>query len=185
MQKQTTKSNFVITNVVSTGNLNQTVDIKKFNKFGWGIYDQAIYHGRCGYVKSSEMKGRVTIFPSGKMISVGAKSIEKANEQLENAKFYLIKAKLITEVKLEPKIQNIVAVLTLPHKLHIKKALSKLHGAIYEPDQFAGIILKSIFSVSYLIFASGKIVIVGAKSEKELSRAAFEITQRLEVKIEL
>ncbi len=90
-----------------------------------------------------------------------------------------MRGKLITDVKLEQKIQNIVATLTLDNKLKVSNIVPKLKGAIYEPEQFPGIILKSIQSVSYLLFASGKIVITGAKSEDELSRAAFEIQQKL------
>lgn len=169
----------VISNVVCTGNLNQKVDLTKFLNFEWGIYDDAIYGGRCGYVKSPEMKGRVTIFPSGKMISIGAKSVNNAINQLNEAKFCLVQAKFISDVKLEPKIQNIVAVLTLKENLNINKIATKIKGAIYEPEQFSAIILKSIKSITYLIFSSGKIVITGAKSEEEISQAGFEIQQKL------
>ena len=179
MQSPITRIKPKITNVVCTGSLNQSVDIKTFNKFGWGIYDMAIYSGRCGYVKSPEMQGRVTVFPSGKMISVGAKSVKKAIEQLHQAKFYLMQVKLISDVQLHGKVHNVVGLLTLNNTLQINKIMPKLKGAIYEPEQFAGIILKSIKSVSYLIFASGKIVISGATSEEDLSRAAFEIQQKL------
>lgn len=181
MLKQQIKSKLSIVNVVSTSNLNQQVAIRKFNEFGWGTYDSAIYGGRCGYVKTPEMDGRVTIFPSGKMISLGGKSIKKSIEQLNQAKFYLVREKLIQDIILRPKIQNIVATIVLPKPLSIAEAYDKLIGAIYEPEQFPGIILKSINSVSYLIFASGKIVITGAKSKRELSVAAFEIQQKLGV----
>ena len=179
--KQETKSKLAIVNVVSTANLNQKVAIRRFNELGSGIYDLAIYGGRCGYVKTPEMDGRVTIFSSGKMISVGGKSIKKSIEQLNQAKFYLVRENLIQDTILRPKIQNIVATLALPKPLRIAETYDKLIGAIYEPEQFPGIILKSISSVSYLIFASGKIVITGAKSKKELSTAAFEIQQKLGV----
>jgi TATA-box binding protein (TBP) (component of TFIID and TFIIIB) len=171
----------VISNVVSTANLNQKVAIQKFIEFGWGIYDSEIYGGRCGYVKTPEMDGRVTVFSSGKMISVGGKSIKKSIEQLNHAKFHLLRGKLIEDVALKPKIQNIVATITLPRPLKIAQIYDKLAGAIYEPEQFPGIILKSINSVSYLIFASGKIVISGAKSKKELLTSAFEIQHTLGV----
>lgn len=181
MLKQQLKPKLAIVNVVSTSTLNQKVDIRKFIEFGWGIYDSEIYGGRCGYVKAPEMDGRVTVFPSGKMISVGGKSIKKSIEQLNYAKFYLVREKLIQDTTLRPKIQNIVATLVLPKLPSLAKIYDKLTGAIYEPDQFPGIILKSINSVSYLIFASGKIVIAGAKSNRELSLTAFEIQQKLGV----
>jgi transcription initiation factor TFIID TATA-box-binding protein len=42
-------------------------------------------------------------------------------------------------------------------------------GAIYEPEQFPGVILKSEYTnATYLIFQSGKSVISGANSLEEL-----------------
>ena len=169
----------VISNIVSTSNLHHKVDIKKFVKFGWGTYDNAIYGGRCGYVKTPEMQGRVIVFPSGKMISVGAKSSRKSFEQLNQAKFCLLKEKLISDIRLKHKIQNIVGTLNLKNNLKINQIVTKLQGAIYEPEQFPGVILKSTRSLSYLIFASGKIVISGAKSENELMEASFEIQRKI------
>ena len=87
MQKLETKprEEITIVNVVCTADLKQRIEIKKFNEFSWGIYDSEIYRGICGYVKSPEMQGKVTVFSSGKMISIGAKSIRSAKEQIFHA----------------------------------------------------------------------------------------------------
>ena len=66
-----------IRNVVTTADLGQKVNIERLNNFSWAIYDQVSYGGICGYVKSPEMHGKVTIFSTGKMISVGSSSIEE------------------------------------------------------------------------------------------------------------
>ncbi len=145
-----------------------------------GIYDEAIYGGRCGYVKMPEMDGRVTIFPSGKMISVGGRTISKAIEQLNHAKFYLVQEKMIHDVKIVPVIRNIVATVELDHKIPVDVLASKISGAIYDPETFPGMILKGIDSCRFLVFASGKIVIAGAKSSDELNSASFEVLQRLD-----
>jgi TATA-box binding protein (TBP) (component of TFIID and TFIIIB) len=55
------------------------------------------------------MQGRVSIFSSGKLISVGTKSEEQAQKELQQAKQFLIEKGLIEEIKLKPKTQNIVA----------------------------------------------------------------------------
>ncbi|MDE2590575.1 MAG: hypothetical protein KGL95_13030 [Patescibacteria group bacterium] len=169
----------IISNVICTADLHQKVDLKKFLNFRWGIYDSEIYGGRCGYVKSIDMVGKVTVFLSGKMISLGTKSVKSAILQLNLAKSHLIKAKLISNTKLEPKVQNIVATLTLDHRIKINELAKNLNGAIYEPEQFPAIILRTIESTSYLIFSTGKIVISGAKSEDEIAQASFEIQQKL------
>jgi len=166
----------LITNVVTTAKLNQPVDIKKFVKFGWGIYDNEIYGGICGYVKTPDMKGKVTVFSNGKMISLGAKDVEESINQLNHAKYYLVKENLCTNIRLIPRTHNIVALLTLS-KISFNKVLFKLTEGSYNPDNFPGIIIKSIPNVTCLMFSSGKIILTGAKSEEELIIASEQIQE--------
>jgi transcription initiation factor TFIID TATA-box-binding protein len=132
-----------IQNVVSTADLRQNIDATRFNNFSWGRYDKAYYRGRCGYVKDEEIKGRVSLFLSGKMISTGATTMPMSIQQLEHTMDLLIHNKLAERVSLEPKIQNIVAILDLQIKLDVKKVIQSLSNYIYEPDNFPGIIYKS------------------------------------------
>ncbi|MDE1818479.1 MAG: hypothetical protein KGI19_07740 [Thaumarchaeota archaeon] len=168
-----------IVNVVSTANLNQFINIKKFVKFPWGIYDDAIYGGICGYVKSPEMHGKVTIFSSGKMISVGGKSIPDSIDQLNMAKFYMLKGGIISDVKLNCKVQNIVAVLNLNISLNLQKIYKKMKNVTYNPDNFVGIILKIPNRPTCLIFSSGKVVIAGSKTEEQLFEISSSVQQLL------
>jgi len=71
-----------IVNVVSTADLKQSVNLNEISKLGHVIFDQEIYGGRVAYLKKPEMHGKVTIFSSGKLISVGTKSPEQAEEDL-------------------------------------------------------------------------------------------------------
>ena len=87
------------------------VEAARFVKFSWGRYDLECYGGRCGYVKDERIRGRVTVFLSGKMISTGAKDIGESIEQLEHAMMLLVENKFVRLVKLEPVVQNIVATL--------------------------------------------------------------------------
>ena len=162
-----------------TADLEQKVNITKFVKMPCGIYDEAIYGGRCGYVKMPEMDGRVTIFPSGKMISVGAKSIKRAKDQLNQSKFHMLQYNLIKDTVLSAKVRNIVATVSTGEAMPIDIISTKIPGAIYDPETFPGMIIKGLDSCSFLVFASGKIVIAGAKSVNELNTVAFEMVQRL------
>jgi len=164
-----------IANVVCTSDLKQKVNIKKFVKYPWGIFDEAIYSGRCGYVKLPGMHGRVTIFPSGKMISIGAKSIKNAIEQLYQAKFQLVTSNIISDTKLETKIRNIVGIIDFGKKIDLHKLARSLPRCIYEPEIFPGLTYRFPGSQRALIFASGKIVTPGAKSLEELNSALFEL----------
>ena len=168
-----------IRNVVCTANLEQRVNITRLAELPCGIYDEAIYGGRCGYVKTPEMDGRVTVFPSGKMISVGGKSIKKGIEQLNHAKFYLVQQDMIRDVVLVPTIRNIVATVGFGKNIPIDIVSTKISGAIYDPETFPGMIIRGVNSCSFLVFASGKIVITGARSADELHTASFDIIQRL------
>ncbi len=162
-----------------TADLKQRVNISEFVKMPCGIYDEAIYGGRCGYVKMPEMDGRVTIFSSGKMISVGAKSIKRAKDQLNQSKFYMLQYNMIKNTVLSAKIRNIVATVATGKTIPIDIISTKIPGASYDPEIFPGMIIKGVNSCSCLVFASGKIVIAGAKSVNELNTTAFEMVQRL------
>lgn len=87
MVTQLKRSQYQITNVITTANLKQSVDAPRFVNHPWGRYDLEYYGGRCGYVKDKKMIGRVTVFLSGKMISTGAKSVAEL---------------MVTEVELSP-----------------------------------------------------------------------------------
>jgi len=168
-----------IRNVVCTANLGQRVDIAKLSVLACGIFDEAIYGGRCGYIKTPGMEGRVSIFPSGKMISVGGKSVRSAINQLNQAKFFLVKAKMIKETKIVSKIQNIVATIDLCQRIPIEKLASKISGAVYKPKTFPGLLLRGMASCNFSIFSSGKIVTTGSKSMEEINRSSFEMLQKI------
>ena len=168
-----------IQNVTCTADLNQKVSMIKLSKLACGIYDKAKYRGVCGYIKTPEMSGRVTVFASGKIVSVGSKSIKKSIEQLYHAKFLLIEENLISEIKLTPKIRNIVSTIDVSQKISVEYLSPRIAGANYNPEVFPALILKGLNSCSFLIFSSGKIVFTGAKSVKEMNESSFELLQKL------
>lgn len=167
-----------IHNVVTTASLEQKVKVTRFVKIPCCTYDEAIYGGRCGYVKTPDMTGRVTVFFSGKMISVGAKSIKSSIEQLNQAKFLLVQKKMVKDILLKPMVRNIVATATFGKTIPVDIISTKITGAIYDPETFPGMILRGVHDTS-LVFSSGKIVITGTKSASQLNTSAFELIQRL------
>jgi len=168
-----------IVNVVATADLSQKLSITKLNNYPWGIYDEATYKGICGYIKSPEMIGKVTVFSSGKMISIGAKSIDDAVQLLNQAKFYLLQEKLIKDIGLKPIICNIVATTQFGNSFDLQNLMRILPNSKYDPKQFAGIIYKRKKNPTALIFGSGKVVILGAKSLQELNLVYFQLKKKL------
>jgi TATA-box binding protein (TBP) (component of TFIID and TFIIIB) len=122
-----------IQNVISTSDLHQKIDARKFNQYEWGRYDIELYGGRCGYIKEEGLQGRVSVFLSGKMISTGAKEVSSSILQLHHALELLVSNKLAKWVELECKVQNIVATLDLQRRLDVKRIIGSLSNYFYEP----------------------------------------------------
>jgi len=85
----------------------------------------------------------------------------------------------MTEVK--TKIQNIVLSVTYEDtKLNLEKVVRSLDGAVYNPETFPGVVYKSKHPrASFLIFVSGKMNCVGARSMKDAKMAIRKLTRKL------
>jgi transcription initiation factor TFIID TATA-box-binding protein len=169
-----------LVNIVSTADLKQRVDIHHIAELPHTIHDQEIYGGRVTYLKTPQMYGKVTIFPSGKLISIGTKSHEQSQKDLETTLNILVEAELIEPLEIEANVRNIVAVTSFQNISSLEE-IASITGAIYEPDQFPGAILKNeTTNATYLIFQSGKIVISGTSSDKELEQSYEVIVEILD-----
>jgi len=170
---------FRVVNVVSTAKLDRPVDIESLSQLfpNETVYDEEIYGGRVAYFKSKSMQGKVSIFPSGKIISVGTRSIEETIKELN------LVAKALKSGLTEPKIRNIVATADLGNGVDLEQisSISEI-AVVYEPEQFPGAIIKMPLGednmATILLFASGKLVCVGLKNLEEIKEA---IKQLLEI----
>lgn len=155
-------------NVVATAEFNQFVNLEKLVYVKGFLYDTAIY--RCAYLKDQKTKAKVSIFSTGKMISVGAKSFQDAKHDLNYATKRLAELRLISSTKIEVKLQNIVATGEIGQPIDIEKISVKLPNILYEPEQFAGVIYyaKELEGASILIFASGRVVFAELKRQEEV-----------------
>ena len=114
------------------------------------------------------------------MVSTGAKSESEVYKAVKNI------IKLLknhgTEIKNEPiiEIQNIVASANLKAGVDLEKAAYLLENAMYEPEQFPGLIYRMRQPrVVLLIFSSGKVVCTGARKEEEVKEAVDNIYKKL------
>jgi transcription initiation factor TFIID TATA-box-binding protein len=156
--------NLRIVNIVATADLTQPVDLKEVAGIRHTIHDPEIYGGRVAYLKTPTMHGKTTIFPSGKLISVGTKTREQAQHDLQETVDTLSQANLIKPVSVTANVRNIVALLQLPNPIPLEQLEEP--NSIYEPEQFPAAILKvEKPKATYLIFNSGKIVILGVRTE--------------------
>lgn len=171
--------------IFEAADLKQAVNIIKFNDYSWGCYDiENNYSGKVGYIKDSKIRGRVTIFTTGKMISKGAKSIIQSAQQLYRALELLARNGFVKRVRLQSLVRNIVATFNIETKIDLIRAATEIPKSIYEPNQFPGIIHWTSSGPVCLIFASGRIVIVDIRSESQLHTTAnhlFEVLMQFKL----
>ncbi|RLG06503.1 MAG: hypothetical protein DRN65_05185, partial [Thaumarchaeota archaeon] len=124
------------------------------------------------------------IFSSGKMVCTGAKSEQESIRAVKTVVKLLEKEGFL--IRHEPiiEIQNIVASIDLHAKIDLEAAAQKLENTMYEPEQFPGLIYRMQEpKVVILMFASGKLVCTGAKSEREVYEAVYKLKDILEKKL--
>lgn len=169
-----------IVNVVATAALNQEINLNELGKFSYIHYGSNTYGGRAAYFRTSSMKGKISIFSSGKMISMGTTSEEEAIMELRTAKDFLVENGLVTPIALKPTIHNIVVTSNLRRTIDLE-AISFLPKMLYEPEQFPACILRinEPYGATVLIFASGKVVLTGLKSSNQIEPTIKKLTSIL------
>eukprot|EP00201_Polytomella_parva_P024397 CAMPEP_0175038912 /NCGR_PEP_ID=MMETSP0052_2-20121109/186_1 /TAXON_ID=51329 ORGANISM="Polytomella parva, Strain SAG 63-3" /NCGR_SAMPLE_ID=MMETSP0052_2 /ASSEMBLY_ACC=CAM_ASM_000194 /LENGTH=202 /DNA_ID=CAMNT_0016300495 /DNA_START=117 /DNA_END=725 /DNA_ORIENTATION=+ len=82
---------------------------------------------------------------------------------------------------IEPQIQNVVATVTLGCKLDLRKIAASAKNAEYNPKRFAAVIIRlKDPKTTALVFASGKMVCTGARSEEDAQLAAKKYAKMIQ-----
>src|SRR3989344_3954715 len=159
-----------IHNMVITVQFSDRIDLDKLaNKLPSGAeYFPDNFPGLVYRMKKP--KASFLIFSSGKATCTGTASEKDANEAIENM------LKLLKDMGVDVKtpeivIQNIVASTKLDTRFDIDKMALELENSEYEPETFPGLVYKMKGSVTFLIFGTGKIVCVGARSAKDIEES--------------
>ena len=177
-----TKPMVSLVNVVSSASVEQKmnlIEIKK--KFPKTEYNPEQFPGLV--FRLTNPKTSILIFRTGKMVCTGAKSEELSIAAVNLVVQKLRKAKIKIKKDAIVSIQNIVSSINLGGKIHLEKAAKTLPRSMYEPEQFPGLIHRMLDPKTViLIFASGKLVCVGAKLETEVYRSVNNVHSLLEEK---
>lgn len=181
--EQTLNNNIIpkINNIVSSAHLSCNINLKQIAlQVHKTNYNPAKYSGL--FMRIKEPKTTAVIFSNGKMICLGAKSEE---DSYKACKIYakIIKKCNYPVVLKEFKIRNIFGTCNVNFKIPllklyilIKKELKNSKFA-FEPDNFPGLIYHYLedknmheekSNIVFLIFASGKVVITGAKKKIQM-----------------
>ena len=130
--------------------------------------------------KSEYPRASFLIFASGKMNCVGARSLDDAKQAIRKLTEKLRKAHI--KVKTEPKVkvQNIVASVNFGRKFNLEHIARSFENTEYEPEVFPGLVFRlDDPKAVLLLFVSGKGVCAGAKSMRDVKRAAQKTSKIL------
>ena len=167
-----TKIEITVENIVASINLHCRIPIEK----AAAILDNAEYNPEQfpGLVlRLQEPKTTSLLFSTGKSVCTGAKSLDDVQAAVRKVNL----AEIGVEFKGEPDIEvvNLVASVKTDLEFHLDRLAYKLEGVEYEPEQFPGMVFRTIKpKAAILIFSTGRFVVAGTKSIDE-AREAFNI----------
>ena len=170
-----------IENVVATSSLNQKVNIQKIlRQFPNSKYDPDKFPG--AVIRLDNPRSVILVFKSGSIVSTGTHSEKEAQTAINRFVLNILQTqKLQNSVIQDMKIENIVASCNIQNKIHLEQAARVLPRSMYEPEQFPAIIHRLHYPKTVaLIFASGRIVCVGAKSSDEIQSSVNTVHMELQ-----
>jgi len=177
-----TKPIIDIVNVVATATIDQKLDLYKIQeKFPGVQYHPDQFPGAVFRIKSP--KTATLLFSTGKMVCTGSTSEELARKAVKTVVQKLRKGGIKIKKDAVVTVQNIVSSINLRGKVNVEKAARTLPRSMYEPEQFPGVIHRMLDPKTViLIFASGKLVCTGAKTENDVYRSVNNLHSMLEEK---
>jgi len=178
----TTKPIVEIVNVVASATIDEKLDLDEIQtKIPDIEYNPDQFPGAVFRLRNP--KTATLLFSTGKMVCTGSKSEEMARNAVKTVVQKLRKKKIKIKNDAVVTVQNIVSSINLGGKIHLEKAARTLPRSMYEPEQFPGVIHRMVDPKTViLLFASGKLVCTGAKTEKDVYRSVNNLHSMLEEK---
>jgi transcription initiation factor TFIID TATA-box-binding protein len=171
-----------IVNVVASATIDQKLDLNKIQeKFPDVEYHPDVFPGAVFRIRNP--KSSTLLFSTGKMVCTGSKSEELAVKAVDMVVKKLRKGGIKIKKNAVVTVQNIVSSINLGGRVSLERVARTLPRSMYEPEQFPGVIHRMVDpKVVILIFASGKLVCTGGKTEKDVYRAVNNLHNMLEEK---
>lgn len=131
-------------------------------------------------LKIHEPKASALLFSSGKVICTGTKSTAEARKAIDAIIVKVEELGLPVTGEPDMEVTNIVASGSVGGKLNLNSIIFNFDNTEYEPEQFPGLVYKMPDShVTFLLFGTGRVVITGAKSQKEIIDSVHELRRQL------
>ncbi|MEM3518943.1 MAG: TATA-box-binding protein [Candidatus Hadarchaeales archaeon] len=141
-------------------------------------YDPEVFPGIA--YKSEDPSASFLIFASGKMNCVGAKSMRDAKLAIERLTKKLKKTGARIRGPPKVQVQNIVSSFDFGREFDLETIARTFENTEYEPEVFPGLVFRlDDPKVVVLLFVSGKGVCAGAKSMRDIERAANKVLSLL------
>ena len=169
-----------IVNVVASASIEEKLDLVKIQKkILDSEYNPELFPGLVFRLQTP--KTATLLFRTGKMVCTGSKSEEMARKAVKLVVQRLRKIGIKIKKDAVVTVQNIVSSINLGGKIDLEKTARSLPRSMYEPEQFPGVIHRMVDPKTViLLFSSGKLVCVGAKTEKDVHRSVNNIHNQLE-----
>ena len=169
-----------IQNVVASASLKQRLDLESIVRVFPGVeYRPEQFPGLVYRLKKP--KTATLLFSSGKMVCTGGRSERMAKRAVMKVTEELKRNGIVIVGKPDIQIQNIVASGDLSGRIDLEKTTYALKRTMYEPEQFPGLIYRMDNPKTVmLLFASGKFVCTGARSESQVYEAVKNLQMNLE-----
>jgi len=139
-------------------------------------YTPETFPGLIYKVKDDELsfkKASFLLFSSGRIISAGTKSVKGAKDSIKHVVEDLKNVGIKITKKPKIVVQNMVASGSVGGRLNLNEIVFLFDNTEYEPEQFPGLVYKLkgedvLQNITFLLFGTGKIVIAGAKTHKQI-----------------
>ena len=176
------KETLEIQNVVASTGIGQEMDLQAVARDLDGVdYNPERFPGLV-YHPAEHSGATALIFRSGKIVCVGATSVEGIHEAVHDTFDDLRDLGIPVEESFETVVQNIVTSGDLGEALNLNAIAIGLGLANveYEPEQFPGLVYRlDDPDVVALLFGTGKMVIVGGTIPEDAETAVETIASRL------
>jgi len=172
---ETSPCNVKIQNVVAVASLDQKIDLLAIMKVFRNVdYRPKRFPGLVFRLKRP--KTSILIFTTGKMVCTGARSEKEAFSMVRRVVRDLKKEGFIIRGRPKIDVVNVVGTADVGGEIDLEAMSDVLENVMYEPEQFPGLIYRMTEpKVVLLVFASGKLVITGARREEQVHEAADKI----------
>ncbi|MCK9591232.1 MAG: TATA-box-binding protein [Methanoregula sp.] len=170
-----------IENIVASGSIADSIDLEMLSaKMENCDLNKKRFPG--AVLRLQDPKIAVLVFSSGKVVLTGAKSPEDLVRGQDILIQNLKEAGIICHDTPDVAITNMVCSYDLKKYINLNKVVITLNveNIEYEPEQFPGLVYRiSDPKVVVLIFSSGKIILTGGKTMKDVERGVVFLEQML------